>query len=102
MTRFAAKPEGLDRPPAWHALADLFLAEGWQYESESAEWVKGEPHPIIGAAEGYDDTERGRIAWNPEGTRAWLVHPGPRPTLDDLRARRVVGTPDSHHVEVDR
>jgi rubredoxin len=100
VSRFAAKPVDLDRPPIWHKLADRLIAQGWLYDASLGEWVLGEPHPILGGV-GWEDTERGRIAWEPDGSRAWLTHPGPAPTVDDMRNRRVVSPPDSHHTDRD-
>jgi hypothetical protein len=85
----AGKPvTSSERPAAWHALADSLLAEGWLYDATIHEWVYGD---------GTAYTDRGRIAWSADGTQAWLHHPGPAPTTDDLLNRRAVGTPDSHH-----
>lgn len=73
--RVHAKPESTKRPPAWHKLAELLLANGWDYDTDANEWVRGAPHPVLGAPDGHDPHERGRIAWNPNGLEAWLMHP---------------------------
>lgn len=98
-TKFAGKPE-CERPAVWHALADQLIADGWLFDTDACEWQHGDAHPIVGGV-GFDFTERGRICWSHDERRAWLRHPGLAPTNEDLLARRSVGTPDSHHIEVD-
>jgi hypothetical protein len=87
-----AKPEttqgvdGAGRPAVWHELAERLLAEGWLYDTVEGEWVLGELHSVLGGV-GHSDEERGRIAWQADGSAAWLQHPAEAPTEEQLRAR---------------
>lgn len=53
--------------PAVRKLIDQLIAEGFDFNRESAEWVKPGTGPN-GEAE-----VRGRLSGSPDGTRAWLT-----------------------------
>ena len=52
-----------NRPEVYQRLVDQLLAEGFVYSLTTHEFVLPETR------------QRGRIAWTPEGTRAWLHAP---------------------------
>lgn len=54
--------------PAVRQLIDCLIAEGFDFDRDTAEWVKP-------AVPGEEWEVRGRLSGNPDGSRAWLHAP---------------------------
>jgi len=48
------------RPPVYFKLVKRLIREGFTWNHETAEWIKGDI--------------RGRLCWTPSGSQAWMRH----------------------------